>query len=77
MNINAKTRTVPNPPRPFLDGVWLAIALGLRKLNAGYNDYSIRELMGELTPAELAREAAETRANEEWNRLAEEFWGWC
>ena len=61
-------------PRFTFNWLWLAIANVLRRLNKDYNDYDIRELMGELTRDEARAVVVADIANEEWNRLAGEFW---
>ena len=61
-------------PRLSFNWLWLAIADVLRRLNKDYDDYDIRERMGELTADEARAEILGDIANEEWNRRAAEFW---
>ena len=74
MNINAKTITAPKIHRPLLNGLWLAVAAVLRRVNAGYDDYELRGRVGEWTRDEARAEILGDIANAEWNRLAGEFW---
>ena len=73
MKVINVSKPVPVPRFTF-NGVFLAIASVLRRLNSGYNDYDIRLQMGELTPDEARAEILGDIANEERNRLAGEFW---
>lgn len=69
-----ETLTVPKVHRPLLNGLWLAIASVLRKLNAGYDDREIRLHMYELTKKEAWAEIRGDIANEEYHRRLHEFW---
>lgn len=60
--------------RISLNRFWLAIASVLRRFTTAENDYAIRELMGELTPAELVAEAREAKAVQDWNDAAAYAW---
>lgn len=69
MSVIQKSISIPRRQarRPFWDAVFYVIAAVLRWINRHHNDYDIRELMDELTPAESAAEKAEEQANHEKN----------
>lgn len=71
--ITSVNKTV-SVPRFTFNRLWLAIASVLRWVNRGYDDYDIREWMGELTPVELAAEAREAKAVQDWNDAAAYAW---
>ncbi|MEO6566720.1 MAG: hypothetical protein ABIO63_11910 [Casimicrobiaceae bacterium] len=61
-------------PRSPLAGLLYTIAGILAWVNRGYNDYDIRELMGELTPAERRAEKAADVAHEQYHTDLHDFY---
>ena len=67
--ITSKSISIPHRQarRSFILRLTDAVIDVMKWINRNHNDYDIRELMGELTPAERAAQKAEVEANYEKN----------
>jgi hypothetical protein len=80
MKIIYVSKPIPRT-RPFLDGVYLALAFGCDRIadalawvNRGHDDYELRGIMGEWTRDEAIAEIQARIDCQERNRISGEAW---